>query len=471
MKRLFLVCLALLVPLLLANSCRISATAALESDPDPLQARLKSYIDSIRVIDTHEHQRLTPELRQEPVDAYQLIRRSYLNGDLNSAGLTNPGDKPEGADAQDWLWESYGPYLDATRNTTYYTHQVDGFRLLYGFEGPYFTRENMPILSEAVARNYQDCDSWHAEAARKIGFELMFNDHYWDQYLTAPAFEFQALVFRADNFINSVSKRQELEAAEADTINNPFFQARREGFAIRTLDDYVAYLDRWFQRFVEARAVCAKNANAYQRTLYYEDVPPAVAERLFARPSGSLCPAEAKQLQDYIFHQIIQGCGRYGLPIQIHTGYLAGNSGQLDNGQPMKLLPVFKQYPEVRFDLFHGGYPWYQEIAAIAKSYPNVYANLVWLPQISREAAVRALHEWLDCVPATKLFWGGDCSVIEGSAGSLEVARDVVAQVLAERVRAGLMTEEYAREVALGIFRANAIRVFELERRLGRSFS
>jgi len=102
--------------------------------------------------------------------------------------------------------------------------------------------------------------------------------------------------------------------------------------------------------------------------------------------------------------------------------------------------------------------------------FPNVYLDIVWLPQISREAAVRALDEMFDSVPYNKFFWGGDYHFIEESVGSLEFGRDVVAQVLSERVKRGLMTEEVARDMALKIFRENALRVFKLEERLNRPF-
>ena len=102
--------------------------------------------------------------------------------------------------------------------------------------------------------------------------------------------------------------------------------------------------------------------------------------------------------------------------------------------------------------------------------FPNVCLDLVWLPQISREAAVRALDEMLDCVPYNKFFWGGDCGLIEESTGSLEFGKDVVAQVLAARVERGLLTEDVARDVALKIFRENAIRFFKLEEILDKEF-
>jgi hypothetical protein len=72
-----------------------------------------------------------------------------------------------------------------------------------------------------------------------------------------------------------------------------------------------------------------------------------------------------------------------------------------------KLNPFILAHPEATFVLFHGGFPWHGTIAALAKNIPNVYIDMVWLPHMSRETAVVALQQWLDCVPytSTSAFW------------------------------------------------------------------
>jgi hypothetical protein len=95
---------------------------------------------------------------------------------------------------------------------------------------------------------------------------------------------------------------------------------------------------------------------------------------------------------------------------------------------------------------------------------------VVWLPQISREEAVHALDEMFDCVPYNKFFWGGDCKFIEETTGSLQYGKEVVAEVLANRIQRGLLTEELAAEMIQRIFRQNAIEVFQLEKKLKRDF-
>jgi predicted TIM-barrel fold metal-dependent hydrolase len=218
------------------------------------------------------------------------------------------------------------------------------------------------------------------------------------------------------------------------------------------------------------KAICLKNSQAYSRTLYYENVPVEEARALFDKPSSRLTPAEAKKIEDFMFHWIIQKAIEYDLPIQIHTGYLAGNGNVLDNGQPIKLNNLFLKYPEAKFVLFHGGFPWTDEYAALGKMFPNVYLDMVWLPQISREKAVYALDVMFDCVPYNKFFWGGDCGLIEESVGSLEFAKDVVSEVLANRIKKGLLKEDVAFEIVDRIFRENAIEVFKLKEKLGKEF-
>ena len=60
--------------------------------------------------------------------------------------------------------------------------------------------------------------------------------------------------------------------------------------------------------------------------------------------------------------------------------------------------------------------------------------------------------------------------MIEESTGSLEFAKDVVSEVLANRVERGLLTEDVALKIMDRLFRENAIEIFQLEKRLCREF-
>ena len=49
-------------------------------------ARLKEYIDSIRVVNTHEHIRSKPAYEGHDYNLYTVLANSYINADMISAG-------------------------------------------------------------------------------------------------------------------------------------------------------------------------------------------------------------------------------------------------------------------------------------------------------------------------------------------------------------------------------------------------
>jgi predicted TIM-barrel fold metal-dependent hydrolase len=201
---------------------------------------------------------------------------------------------------------------------------------------------------------------------------------------------------------------------------------------------------------------------AYGRSLDYENVTEERAKILFHK-SPEINKKEEKELQDFLLHSILEMAAQHNLPVQIHTGYLAGNGNQLDNGKPIKLNNLFLLHPNTKFDMFHGGFPWTGEFVALGKMFPNVYLNLVWLPQISKQRAVVTFDEMLDCVPYNKFFWGGDCHFIEETVGSLEFGKQIVCEVLAKRIKNGQMDKATAEKIIRSVFRENAIKLYKIE--------
>jgi hypothetical protein len=433
---------------------------------DPTYDRLKAYADEIKVINTHEHQHWPEEFGDHAFGLFHLVSTAYLMSDIVSAGGEYLDMEQLDSLSLEEYWELNGQALDYSRSTSYYSHFIRGFQKLYGFRDPYFTETNIHELSARVEENYSDYRRWFDSAFQKAGFELMVLDQYWKPFNTEVAGEYFALVFHINPLVMQATDRPSV----GEESRGIYREAEREGFVLSTFDQYLDYCTRLFEKNVASHAVCIKNSMAYSRSLDYEEVPFEEAKSLYEKPSADRKPGEAKKIQDYVFQWIIQKSVEYGLPIQIHTGYLAGNGNWLENGRPEKLNNLFLKYPGAKFVLFHGGYPWTGEYAALGKMFPNVYLDIVWLPQISREEAVHALDEMFDGVPYNKFFWGGDCAFIEESAGSLEFGKEVVAEVLSKRIERGLLTEDVAEEMIRRIFRENAIETFQLEKRLGRSF-
>ncbi len=451
LKTKYALLLAITSFLLSLNSCK----------QESYYQNLRDFVDNIPIINTHEHQRFPARTEGQDFNFYHILNTSYLNADLVSAGspffdmeMINRGDLDE-------LWATYGEYLDFTRNTSYYSHLLEGFKILYGFEDPYFTEENIRELSEKIKLNYSKEEEWYKEAYNKAGYEIMLVDQYWNPRNTKLDDRYFALVFNINDLVMAAGSRPH-PTTSADKLLGIYKYASDNGFIINNLEDYLKLAEHLFEVFIENNALTLKNTLAYSRSLDFEYVSFQRANELYDLNSSGFDQSERKELQDFMLHWIIKKSIEVDLPMQIHTGYLAGNNNTLDNGQPIKLNNLFRQYPDARFVLFHGGFPWTGEFNALGKVFPNVYLDLVWLPQLSRESAILAFDQMLDCVPFNKISWGGDCHSIEESTGSLEFGKDVVATVLAKRIERGLMTEELAREIAQAIFHDNAVRFFKL---------
>jgi predicted TIM-barrel fold metal-dependent hydrolase len=128
------------------------------------------------------------------------------------------------------------------------------------------------------------------------------------------------------------------------------------------------------------------------------------------------------------------------------------------------LTNVFLEYPQAKFDLFHGSYPYMGEALALVKNFSNAYLDLCWLYIISPTAAARMLHEAIEMVPANKIFaFGGDFIIPEGAYGHSVMARQAVSRVLTEKVEDGYLAEDEAVALARRILRENPAALYRLK--------
>ncbi len=74
------------------------------------------------------------------------------------------------------------------------------------------------------------------------------------------------------------------------------------------------------------------------------------------------------------------------------------------------------------------------------------------------------LHEAIETVPANKLFaFGGDFIIPEGAYGHSVLARQVVSQVLAEKVEHGSFNEDEALRLGRRMLRENPAEIYRLK--------
>jgi predicted TIM-barrel fold metal-dependent hydrolase len=162
-----------------------------------------------------------------------------------------------------------------------------------------------------------------------------------------------------------------------------------------------------------------------------------------------------------MFHQVVRLAEAHKFPFQIHTGLLAGNACFVENTNPKLLANLFHLYPGVKFDLFHIGYPYQEELGVLVKLFPNVYADFCWAHIISPPGSRRTLDEYLETVPVNKIMgFGGDYRFPELTYAHAKIARSNVAHVLTAKVESGLFSEDQALEVGRFLLRDNALKLF-----------
>lgn len=432
-------------------------TISCSSPEKEIYNRLMEHANSVKVINTHEHQRHPKDLEYKEYNFWTLLNHSYLMADVVSAGGSYFNSDQN---TLEQLWEMNGAHLNHTVLTSYNQHFLEGLKMCYDYDELAFTKDGIENLSNKITEKYKDYDSWYIECFEKYNFETMFLDQYWAPHNSNIDKEHYTFVLQTNLLVANIGPAKLMYTEENEEV---LALKKLSGVeSVQTLDDFLDFAKALVKDAKENGAVAIKNSQAYWRSINYDNISLERATELFTK-APEISKTEEKELQDFMFHWLVDLAAEYQLPVQIHTGYLAGNGNQLDNGQPIKLNNLFLQHPNTKFDLFHGGFPWTGEFVALGKMFPNVYLNLVWLPQISKQRAIVTFNEMLDCVPYNKFLWGGDCHFIEETVGSLEFGKQVVCEVLTNRILNGQIDEPTAEKIISAVFRKNAIKVFKLD--------
>ena len=164
---------------------------------------------------------------------------------------------------------------------------------------------------------------------------------------------------------------------------------------------------------------------------------------------------EIKAFQDYIFFEICRIAADRNVPLQCHTGL-----GKLEKSNAMQMQEVIAGNPDTKFVLFHGSYPWIQDVCGLIHNYPNVYADICWLPIISGNACETLLKELIEVGTTNRVMWGCDTWTSEESYGAMLAGKNVLAEVFSQYVDKGYLSQFDAQEYIDCILYKNAEKLF-----------
>ena len=422
-----------------------------------LAAELQKEIVQLPVIDTHEHLPTEAERVAKKVDVTTFLSH-YCRADLESAGLAGLDvlqEKHEVLDTSKPLlprWKKLKPYYEAIRHGSYAWPGLAYVRDVLGFD------DINDSTVEAISQKLQ--------ADNKPG---LYKKIFQKLCRIEKAIQCKEGVEQDQPFFVYLCRDRTCRDYEP----GPNLGARiaqmesLSGRAIHTLADFVDVLG-WYVGDQKRRgAVGLKVGCAYRRTIEFADVSAGDADRVFVKTRASMTPvvseAEQEALENYLIRREVEACIEHDLPVAIHTGYQAGIGNDIRNARATLLWSLLHSYPQARFDLFHGSFPYVSDMTVLGKYFPNVVLNMCWMHIMGPDVSRRALSEWLDAVPVTKIFaFGGDFLVVEEVYGHLQLAQADVAAVLAEKVQCGRMTETDALHVARLLFYENPKRWYRL---------
>jgi hypothetical protein len=430
--------------------CAGSANAQTTRNTDTYR-RLKSYLDGVPAIDTHDH--------LWPFDKLPGYVETEHGRGMNLAGLwrnsyytwNHPLTPWQPGGQFDAWWARAKHDFDNSRAASFYRYQLPAFQDLYGVDFEKMTDAQARDLNDRIFRNYLDSRWLYEVVTERTNIELMFNDPYWARFKFQTDYPFGVLVFNVTTLVRGFHPSEFKEP-----LDDPYHFARQKGLPSDTLDAYLVVLDRLFREAKEHGAACLKTTLAYQRTLRFENVSKDRAARVFGRRRSDLTEEEVKEFEDFVMWRLVELSAKWELPFQIHTG-----DARLQGSNPTLLIDLIEAHPQTKFILFHGGYPWVGETGAIVLRHgSHVWIDSVWLPMISYTLAKRAFHEWLEVMPSTRILWGADCNHAEGIYGATEFTRRCLGEVLAEKIQQGDLTEEQAQRIGRQILRENALALF-----------
>jgi predicted TIM-barrel fold metal-dependent hydrolase len=234
---------------------------------------------------------------------------------------------------------------------------------------------------------------------------------------------------------------------------------------VTCLDEFLESVFEIFKKMKERGVVGLKDQSAYVRPIDYGVEPKA--ERLFNRcledPNTSLGWPEAKPLDDYLFHEYMRFARRLDLPVQVHTGHMAGLRNRVDKANAALFTSVLELHSEVRFDLFHGNWPYAGDILFLIKNYPNAYMNMCWVNIIDPAYSSRLLERAVLTASHVKVNgFGGDSHAPELVSAHLKIAKRNICQALSKLIESSWLSAGDALGIAADWLHNNPNRLFKL---------
>ncbi len=416
---------------------------------------LRSYLETVPLIDTHDH---TGETVQEYADPIAVVCGGYFSHDLMSASSEKEiRFVMNSSKSMEERW----PVLEKAWKRSCHTGYA--------------------IVTKMVLKEFYGVEELTLAALKGMKDKLM---NMGDRKLSMRLLNKAKIKARLEDcwpdLKKIVNKTYKMSPKGKLVIGIPFFHTIASydqiripgdsvGINVTTLDEYLIACREVFERFKNFGAVAFKDQSAYSRTLDYTNPTRADAEGVFnylmADPRRIVGhPDGKKKLDDYLFHCFMRMAREMELPVQIHTGHMAGIWNDIEKTNAVKLRSVLELHRDVQFDLFHANWPYSGELLYLCKNYPNVHIDFCWTNIIDPVYCQRMFKQALSSVPHGKIHGYGSDFVghADRAWAHASIARDNIAMGLSEMVEMEYLDLDEAKEVARMWLFDNANEFFKL---------
>lgn len=396
-------------------------------DPDQKQALFDAFCE-MPTVDAHEHLHSEAMRTERTVDIFLLFHQ-YLRVDLTLAGMpVEDVDALEDPEVPlDRKWQSFVPFWDLARSTAVAQAPLTSLRHL--FDADDLTADNYEALTEQMRANNTDgCYDRYLRDACNITLVLNQNRTMWQTDLFKP-------ILPGQSFIGHGTQQSILEACAEDGYDAP------------------GSLDALLE-IIEARMRQRKSEGMVGiKGIGFEYVPGDREDAQWAYPrvmSSDSEPGDIEALNAFLWDFLWELCAELDLVAVEHTGVWAGMGADITKIRPTNLIAKAHAHPNTRFDMFHGGTPQPVDAGFVIRSCPNVYLNACWSHLLAPQLTKQAYDWWLDMLPINRVVaWGGDYWwAVENVYGVVTTVREILAEVLAARIKRGDFDEARALQIA-----------------------
>ncbi len=427
---------------------------------DSTEEQIWNKVFSTSIVDTHEHlmdekERLSGKaVINGKCNDWTMIFSHYIDSDMRSAGMTekdyNRFFSPD-VDPMD-KWAILKPWWPYIRQTGYAWAVRISLKELYDIDE----------LSDATIGRLQ------------AGYEKMLHPGFYKEILKEKA-NIESCQVNSYPILKSEMPDFLMTDLWADNlIANPGGSeySKPAGIEVKELEDWHAVIDWWFKKYGKY-IVGVKVAMAYKRNINFKKTAADEVKRICRNyiKGREVNDKDKKKLEDHLFWYVVEKATEYHLPVKLHTGYLAQWKGKTDRmklkmirNNPSDACYLCDQSPDTTFIFFHLSYPYYEEMLALAKQFPNAHIDMCWSWIINPATAKEFLKKYLVTVPANKILtFGGDYVPVEPVLGHSVIARNGIASALTDLTDEGFLTLDEALSLTDSLLNGNARRIFNLE--------